>query len=348
MGESGVTKLIKDSESKNMILAGDIGGTSTRLALCEQNGKNFCVVSEEKFSSAKFSGLDAIIGKFLSGKSHKIERACFGVPGPITGETIKLANLPWTVDAKNVKSLLGLQKIGLINDLEANAYGLSEFEEKDFVVLNKGEKNPFGNAAIISAGTGLGEAGLHYEEELNGKLRPFASEGGHADYAPRNDLEIALLRFLIAKFGRVSVERVVSGQGLVNIYEFLRDTRRAEEPAWLRAEIIEKGDAAATISKNGIDGKSAICELALDLFASAYGAAAGNLALKMLATGGVFLGGGIAPKILSKLQSPVFLESFIAKGRMCGLLEKIPVRVVLNDKAALLGAAHYAFYEMEN
>jgi glucokinase len=331
-----------------MILAGDIGGTTTRLALCEQNGKNFCAVAEEKFSSAKFTGLDEIVKKFLDGKPHKITRACFGVPGPVTGETIKLANLPWTVDADGLKSLLGLQKIGLINDLEANAYGLSEFEEKDFAVLNEGEKNPVGNAAIISAGTGLGEAGLHYEEGMNGKLRPFASEGGHADFAPRKDLEIELLRYLLAKFGRVSVERVVSGQGLKNIYEFLRDTMRAEEPAWLREEIIEKGDTASVISKYGIDDKSEICELALDLFASAYGAAAGNLALKMLATGGVFLGGGIAPKILSKLQSPVFLESFVAKGRMRGLLEKIPVRVVLNDKAALLGAAYYAFYEMEN
>lgn len=331
-----------------IILAGDIGGTSTRLALCEQNGKNFCAVAEEKFSSAKFSELDRIIEKFLEGKPHKIERACFGVPGPVTGETIKLANLPWTVDAKNLKNLLGLQKIGLINDLEANAYGLSEFEEKDFAVLNEGAKNPLGNAAIISAGTGLGEAGLHYEEGMNRKLRPFSTEGGHADFAPRNDLEIELLRYLLEKFGRVSVERVVSGQGLGNIYEFLRDTRRAEEPAWLRTEIIEKGDAAAIISKNGISGKSEICETALDVFVSLYAAEAGNLALKMLATGGVFLGGGIAPKILPKLQSPVFLESFVAKGRMRGLLEQIPVRVVLNDKAALLGAAHYAFYEMED
>lgn len=330
-----------------MILAGDIGGTSTRLALCEQNGENFCVVAEDKFSSAKFSGLSEIIENFLNGKTHQIARTCFGVPGPVTGETIKLANLPWTVDSRQLKNLLGLQKIGLINDLEANAYGLSEFAEKDFAVLNEGEKNPRGNAAIISAGTGLGEAGLHYEEGMK-TLRPFASEGGHADFAPRNDLEIELLRYLLAKFGRVSVERVVSGQGLGNIYEFLRDTRRAEEPVWLRDEIIEKGDAAAVISKNGMNGKSQICELTLDLFASAYGAAAGNLALKMLATGGVFLGGGIAPKILPKLQSAVFLESFVAKGRMRGLLEKIPLRVVLNDQAALLGAAHYAFYEMED
>ena len=328
-----------------MILAGDIGGTSTRLAVCELNGENFCAVAEEKFSSAKFSGLDAIIKEFLSDKSHRIERACFGVPGPVTGKVIKLANLPWTVDAEKIKTLLKIE-IGLINDLEANAYGLSELGADDFALLSAGEENQTGNAAIISAGTGLGEAGLHFEEEMR-TLRPFASEGGHADFAPRSDLEIELLKFLREKFGRVSVERVVSGQGLKNIYEFLRDTKRAAEPAWLKDEIAQSGDAAAIVSKNGIDGKAEICEFALDIFASAYGAAAGNLALKMLATGGVFLGGGIAPKILPKLKTENFIESFREKGRMRELLEKIPVRVVLNDKAALLGAAHFAFYELD-
>lgn len=331
-----------------IILAGDIGGTNTRLALCEQNGNNFCAVAEEKFSSAKFSGLDRIIEEFLDDKPHQIERACFGVPGPVAGETIKFANLPWAVDVKSLKNLLGLQKIGLINDLEANAYGLSEFAEEDFVVLNEGEKNPVGNAAIISAGTGLGEAGLHYEEGMNGRLRPFATEGGHADFAPRNTFEIALLLYLMKKFGRVSVERVLSGQGLINIYEFLRESNRYDQPAWLAEELAASADRAAVISKHGIAGEADICERALNMFASVYAAEAGNLALKMLATGGVFLGGGIAPKILSKLQEPFFLESFVAKGRMRGLLEKIPVRVVLNDQAALLGAAHYAFYEMEN
>jgi len=332
-----------------MILAGDIGGTNTRLALCEQTEQGFRAVAEEKFASAAFSDLDQIVEKFLSGKAADIERACFGVAGPVAGEVIKLANLPWTIDVRAIKNLLnGGGKVGLINDLEANAYGLSELGKADYAVLNEGNPNPTGNAAIISAGTGLGEAGLHFEEGMNGKLRPFASEGGHADFAPRSDLEIELLRFLMVKFGRVSVERVVSGQGLRNIYQFLRDTKRAEEPIWLAEEIADSDDAAAIISKNGITGKAVICEHALEMFASIYGAEAGNLALKMLATGGVFLGGGIAPKILPKLQEPVFLESFVAKGRMRALMEKIPVRVVLNDKTALLGAAHFAFYELEN
>lgn len=329
-----------------MILAGDIGGTSTRLALFERDGEKFRAVAEEKYASADFPSLDAAIERFLSGKPNGIARTCFGVPGPVTGEIVKFANLPWAIDARAIKNALGIEQVGLINDLEANAYGLSELGETDFAVLNEGVKNPTGNAAIISAGTGLGEAGLHFEEEMK-TLRPFASEGGHADFAPRDDSEIELLRYLLAKFGRVSVERVVSGQGLKNIYEFLRDTRRAEEPVWLREEIADSDDAAAVISKNGIDKKSEICERALNLFASAYAAEAGNLALKMLATGGVFLGGGIAPKILPKLREPFFLESFVAKGRMRPLLEKFPLRVVLNDKAALLGAARFAFYEMD-
>ncbi len=330
-----------------MILAADIGGTSARLALCEQNEKGFRVVSQDKFVSAEYPGLCAILESFLSGKSGKVDRACFGVPGPVAGEIIELANLPWKIDVKALKQTLKIEQIGLINDLEANSYGLCELEDKDFAILNEGTTNPTGNAAIISAGTGLGEAGLHFETAI--KIRhPFASEGGHADFAPRNEFEIELLRFLLKKFERVSVERVLSGQGLQNIYEFLKESKRFEEPAWLEEEIANGDDTAAIISKNGLERKAEICEAALRTFVSIYGAEAGNFALKMLATGGVFLGGGIAPKILSVLQEPIFIESFRAKGRMSPLLEKIPVRVVLNDKAALLGAAHFAFYEMEN
>lgn len=327
-----------------IVLAADIGGTSTRLALCGQNGKGFRVITEDKFVSAEYPGICAILETFLSGKSAKIDRACFGIPGPVTGEIIELANLPWKIDAKAIKQILKIEKIGLINDLEANAYGLCELKGKDFAVLNEGTKNRTGNAAIISAGTGLGEAGLHFESAI--KIRhPFASEGGHADFAPRNELEIELLRFLLTRFKRVSVERVLSGQGLQNIYEFLRDTGRETEPVSLAKEIAESDDMAAVISANGIKHIYPICETALKMFVSIYGAEAGNLALKMLATGGVYLGGGIAPKILPVLQEPIFIEAFRAKGRMSPLLEKIPVRVVLNDKAALLGAAHFAFYQ---
>lgn len=330
----------------NMILAGDIGGTNTRLALCERREGGFEVIAENKFSSQAFPSLGAIVETFLDGAPSRVERACFGVPGAVTGGAVKLANLPWTVDSNEIKEKLGFERVGLINDLEANAYGLTELKETDFAVLSEGTRNATGNAAIISAGTGLGEAGLHFEEEMR-TLRPFASEGGHADFAPRDVWEVELLFYLLKKHERVSVERVVSGRGLVNIYEFLRDAKGCDEPAWLSEEIAGSDDTAAIISKNGIEGKSEICERALNLFVSAYAAEAGNLALKMLATGGVFLGGGIAPKILPKLRESFFLESFRAKGRMRHLLEKIPVRVVLNDKAALVGAAHYAVYEMD-
>ena len=327
-----------------MILAGDTGGTNTRLALFEKTEHGFESVAVEKFSSPAFGSLNEIIGKFLADKSHKIERACFAVPGPVQENKAKLANLPWAVDASEVQKQFGYDRIGLINDLESNAYGLNELKDSDFTILSEGSPNPSGNAALVSAGTGLGEAGMHFAD---GRRLPFASEGGHADFAPRNELEIELLRYLLSKYERVSVERVVSGKGLQNIYEFLRDTKREEVPAWLEEEISEGNDVGAMVSKHGLACKAPICEQALEIFASAYGAEAGNLGLKMLASGGVFIGGGIAPKILPKLQEPTFLNSFKSKGRMSDLMERMPVRVVLNDNAALLGAAHFAFYEIK-
>lgn len=337
------TTLLFILEKLEMILAGDIGGTNTRLALFEKIEKGFRFVAEKKFPSSKYKNLAELVEIFLDAHSHPVDRACFGVPGPVRGTVAKLQNLPWIVNTDDLTHLFEHNQIGLINDLEANAYGLRELDEDEFAALNAGEPNLSGNLAVISAGTGLGQAGIHND---NGKLRPFATEAGHADFAPRNELEIELLRYLLTKFERVSVERVVSGMGLQNIYEFLRDEKHAEEPNWLAEEIKENGDVGAIISKHGLDGKSAICEQTLDVFVSLYGAEAGNLALQILATGGVYLGGGIAPKILPKLKEETFLKSFTAKGRMRELLEKIPVRVILNDNAALIGAAHFAFYEI--
>lgn len=328
-----------------MILAGDTGGTNTRLAIFERNAGKFHSVAEAKFSSPAFGSLTEIIETFLTDQPCKIERACFGVSGPVHGKTAKLANLPWTVDVDELEKRFGYERIGLINDLESNAYGLNELQETDFAVINDGENDSTGNAALISAGTGLGEAGMYF---ANNRHLPFASEGGHADFAPRGELEIDLLRYLLDRYERVSVERVVSGMGLQNIYEFLRDTNREEAPSWLEEEIAESKDVGAVVSKYGLTSQSPICEKALDIFVSLYGAEAGNLALKMLATGGVYIGGGIAPKILSKLQETEFFNSFKSKGRMSKLMERMPIRVVLNDNAALLGAAHFAHYELEN
>jgi glucokinase len=326
-----------------MILAGDIGGTNTRLALFEKTERGFSSVAEEKFSSASFESLSEIIQQFLGNKTHSVDCACFGVAGPVQGKTAKITNLTWIVDTDSIAEQLGHDRIGLINDLEANAYGINELDGNDFFLLNEGEASLTGNCAIISAGTGIGEAGIYNK---NGELRPFATESGHADFAPRNELEIDLLRYLLTKFERVSLERVVSGLGLQNIYNFLRNTKRAEEPAWLAEEIKNSSDVGAVISQNALDGKSEICSKTLEMFVSLYGAEAGNMALRLLATGGVYIGGGIAPKILSKLKEKSFLESFFSKGRMRELLELMPVRVILNDKAALLGAAHFAFYEV--
>jgi len=239
------------------------------------------------------------------------------------------------VEADHLTTLFGFDAVTIVNDLEANALGLEALEAGDFIALNEGIPDSEGNSAIISAGTGLGEAGLHFEGKTR---RPFASEGGHSDFAPRNELEIELLRYLLRQFQHVSYERVLSGPGLLNIYKFLRDTGRAEEPAWLGKDL-QEADPSAVITQAALAGKSEICMHTLDLFVSIFGAEAGNLALKVKATNGVFLGGGIAPRIIEKLKGPAFMKAFTAKGRMRDLLEAIPVRVIRNEMTALLGAA---------
>jgi glucokinase len=248
------------------------------------------------------------------------------------------------VDSRAVAKLLRLKRVGLMNDLVANAHGIAVLKSEDFVVLNRGAKGSKGNRAIISAGTGLGEAGMYWDGEDH---LPFASEGGHGDFAPRNHLEMELLSYALKNFRRVSYERLVSGPGLYQVYCFLRDTGKGEEPGWL-AEEIRQGDPAPTISRLALSGKSSLCQQALELFVSLYGAEAGNLALKVMATGGVYLGGGIAPKIISKLKEPVFMNAFTAKGRMRPLLQDMPVKVIMNPKTALLGAARHAALELKD
>jgi glucokinase len=318
-----------------MILAGDIGGTNTRLALLAIEGKRPRVVVEQTFASSEHKSLDEVVRKFLGGRGAGITRACFGVAGPIRNRQSKPSNLPWVVDANQLATLFGFDTVTLVNDLEANALGLAALQEKDFAVLNEGAPDAEGNTAIISAGTGLGEAGLHFEGKMR---RPFATEGGHADFAPRNELEIELLRYLLTKHEHVSYERVLSGPGLLNIYRFLRDTGRAGEPVWL-ADEMQSADPSSVVTRVALAGQAELCVRALDLFVSIYGAEAGNLALKVKATGGVYVGGGIAPRIIEQLKRPVFIEAFMAKGRMRPLLEAVPVRVILNDMTALLGAA---------
>ena len=321
-----------------MILAGDIGGTHARLALFESRDQQLLVKGQGVYPSREHRGLDEIIGQFVASQAIHPDIACIGVAGPVRNGKVETSNLPWTVEASRLAAELHLPSVMLINDLEANAWGIASLKENDLVALNRVKGTPVGNQAVISAGTGLGEAGLFW----NGQgYDIFASEGGHCDFAPRTELEIELLRYLVARFGHVSYERIVSGPGLVNVYHFFRDTHRGEEPAWLTEEMA-KGDAAAAISRAAVAGKSLLAEHALDLWISIYGAEAGNLALKLMALGGIFLGGGIAPKLVSKLSGPLFMQAFVGKGRMQPLLESIPVKVITNDKIALYGAARYA------
>ena len=320
-----------------MILAGDVGGTNTRLAVFGVAGNRLKLVSEKRFPSRDHKALDEIVATFLSTHQPPIKQACFGVAGPVKDGRCVATNLPWVVDARDLAKILGLETVYLLNDLEANAYGVAVLGSSDFLTLNEGETGIKGNAAIIAAGTGLGEAGYYWDGNQH---YPFASEGGHTDFAPRNELEMELLRFLLARFERVSYERVLSGPGLLNIYEFLRHAGHGDEPGWLVDEM-RRQDPSAVISKAGLDGRSELCELALHLFVSLFGAEAGNLALKTMAIGGLFVGGGIAPKIIAKLKDGTFMQAFTDKGRMRAYLQAIPVRVILNDKTALLGTAHY-------
>jgi glucokinase len=321
-----------------MILAGDIGGTHARLAFFESVNGHFKLVSASVFPSREYANLDAIAMKFVAAANIHPDAACFGIAGPVRNGRVETSNLPWIIESKALAEELRVPKTFLINDLEANAWGIATLDQKDVVPLNQVSGTPVGNQAVIAAGTGLGEAGMYWDGTRH---HVFAGEGGHADFAPNNELEIELLRYLTAQFGHVSCERVLSGPGLVNIFHFLRDTKRGVEPNWLSDEI-RQGDPAAAISRAAMEAKSSLAEQTLEVFISIYAAEAGNLALKLLATGGLYLGGGIAPKILPKLKQPEFMKIFVSKGRMQGLMESMPVKVITNDSTALFGAARCA------
>jgi len=321
-----------------MILAGDVGGTKVHLALYDFINGKLKYTRDERFAAKEFGGLEEIVKQFLG--AEKVSAACFGVPGPVRDGRLRLTNLPWTLDSRELATNLGIEHVFLINDLEANGYGIAELGADQIVTLSEGDASQMGNRALIAAGTGLGEGFLIW----NGRNHvPYPSEGGHTDYAPRNEDEIDLLRFLKQKYsGRISFERVVSGMGLSNIYEFLRDVRGVEEPAWLAEKIAASPDRNAVITEEGLAARSELCEKTLDMFVSAYGAEAGNLALKVLAVGGLYVGGGIAPRLIEKLKDGTFMKAFTDKGRLSQLLINTPVRVILESRAALMGAAAYA------
>jgi len=323
-----------------MILAGDIGGTKTNVALFESNGSDpGSVIRQQTFPSARYDSLEAILKEFIGESKLCLSGACFGIAAPVIEGNARTPNLNWTVKSESLAQLLNLNRCGLINDLEATAFGIPALTSAQLLTLNVGDERRDGHRALIAAGTGLGMAGIFYRD---GHYHPIPSEGGHVDFAPRTDEEVELLRYLTVKFGgHVSYERVLSGPGLFNVYSFLRDAGFAEEPAWL-ADQIQSGEKTAAVAVAGLARKSELASKALDMFASAYGAMSGNLALLMMATGGLYVGGGIAPKLRDKLTDGAFMKAFTDKGRFSAVLASIPVHIILEDKTALFGAARAA------
>lgn len=326
------------------ILAGDIGGTKTNLALYELEARGgLALIDEQRYVSHDYESLEVLIEEFIKGRSDKLQAACFGVPGPVVDGAAHLPNLPWLVSKQTLAAALRIDAVHLINDLEATGHGISALTADELRTLNEGAPEPHGNMALIAAGTGLGQAALFWNGE---RYHVAASEGGHADFAPRNEIEIALLVYLLNTQEHVSYERVLSGPGLVNIYNFLKESGRALEPTWLAEAMAVSDDQAKTIGQAALAGKASLCSRALEMFVAIYGAQAGNLALTFKATGGVYLGGGIAPKIIASLEGSVFMESFKRKGRLSSLVAATPVHVIMNPKTALVGAAHYAAHQL--
>lgn len=324
-----------------MILAGDIGGTKTVCALFEEADGTLRLVRDGTFPSQGHASLEEILAKFLAGEAPKLRAGCFGVAGAVIEGKCKTTNLPWQLDEVDLAKAVKAPRVKLLNDLEAAAYGMLHLRDDELVPLNPdAAPRRKGNVAVIAAGTGLGEAMLYFDGQ---KHHPLASEGGHADFAPQTDEEIDLFRWLRAKHGHVSYERLLSGPGFHNIFEFLRESGRYPESAALQEALAAGGDPNISVTRLGVAGEDALCTATVDLFCSIYGAEAGNLALKCVAVGGVFIGGGIAPKLgAAVLKKGNFLRGFTGKGRFTPLMKSLDVNVALNPRAPLIGAAHYA------
>jgi len=319
-----------------MLLAGDIGGTKTLLGVFDPGPSRPRPIAVRSFGTLDYDDLTTMIRAFLKDDEvagATIETACFGVAGPIIGESATMTNIPWRIDGRRVRSDLGFHHVKLLNDLEAMAYSIPVLQHDEVHVLQRGEAAPTGNIALIAAGTGLGEALLHC---VDGRYIASPTEAGHADFAARTERELALVRHLTPRFGRVDVERVISGRGLTVVHAFTH-----AQPCAAGVDV-EDPDAPAIISRAALDRVCPGCVETLDLFVEAYGAEAGNLALRSVATGGVFIGGGIAPKILPALTAGSFLRAFNAKDPLEPLVERMPVKIILNAEAGLLGAAVYA------
>ena len=320
------------------VLAGDIGGTNARLGIFSVERDRYESEVSEIFPSREHASLAEIVEAFMGRHGVKCRTACFGVPGPVKDGRAEITNLPWVVEAEKLARAADVSRVAVINDLEAQAWGIAALGAEDVVTLSPGDPDARGNAALIAAGPGLGQAGLYWDGLTH---RPFACEGGHTSFAPRNDLQVELLRYLARRFGgHVSWERVVSGPGLVNLHDFLIEHRHASAPEE-HLEELRKQDPAE-ITRGASSGSCPLCREALELFVGFYGAEAGNLALKIMAKGGVYLGGGIAPRIVDELKAGGFMAAFLDKGRMRPLLAAMPVHVITREDTALVGAARHA------
>ncbi|MGD2126038.1 MAG: glucokinase [Desulfobacteraceae bacterium] len=329
---------MKQTKNRITVLAGDIGGTKTNLGLFTVGKRRPREKVIESFPSREASDLETIIERFLDKHPVSVQSACFGIAGPVVKGRSRTTNLPWEVSELGLKRRFVWMDVRLINDLAATAEAVPLLQRREFAALNKAKARKEQNLALVAPGTGLGEALLVFQD---GEYIAISSEGGHTDFSPTNEAEIGLWRYLRERFGHVSVERVLSGPGLVNIYSWLRDSGRSREPVWLKRRFKEM-DPARVITETALQQEHPLCVQSLNVFVSILGAAAGNLALTGMSTGGVYLGGGIPPRILPALKQDLFMKAFVDKGRFKGFMTKIPVRVILNDKAALLGAARCA------
>ena len=321
-----------------IVLAGDVGGTKTALALFETTGRGPVLVRDDTLPSREFASLEVAIERFLgAGARPRIEAVCLGVAGPVVDGRCVATNLPWVIDERALASAIPASRVKLLNDIEVAAHGVLGLPERELHVLQSGTPHR-SHKVLIAAGTGLGEALIVQDGDRRVVI---ASEGGHADFAPRTDVEEDLLRYLRKEFGRVSFERILSGPGLFNVYRFLRDTGWAKESVEV-ADRMRAGDPSAVVTEMALADRDPMCAKALAIFVSVYGAEAGNLALKAMAVGGVFVGGGIAPRILPRLTDGTFVAAFRDKGRLAPLMEAMPIRVALNPRAPLLGAAQVA------
>jgi glucokinase len=330
---------ISSGQKAISILAADIGGTKTNMALYQADNEGLKLVSQKRYVSKDYPALTDIIGDFSGGKLP--DRISAAVAGPVIDGKSKLTNLPWQLDSAAMSKDMNTP-VCFINDLEATAYGMAGLGENELATLAAGDPGSHGNIAIVAPGTGLGEAGLFWDGQ---RYHPFATEGGHSDFAPRNPIDIEIFHFLQRQYGHVSWERVISGMGIKNIFHFLTDDRKEQIPEWL-SQRLQDGDPAAVISQSALLHEDLVCAQTMELFVRYLATESASLVLKLMATGGLYLAGGIPPKILPLLQSESWTRNFDNNGRMHDLSDRVPVHVVLNDKMALQGAAYYGAYNM--